>query len=227
MSMSELDDIATGVGDGEYEAPSQFVRPPDAGEYTFMRVVEDEERDFKFGRFTTKGDNPQSAAWYNIKAVIQGGPFDGRYVSGGFNTLVSSYRNGTTADDFVRSAKASARPKTFKEWDLAIPTIFGPFKAVIDWEWTCMDCTDDNDKPIVFLKGMRGPKKPKKYDGVRVKVTKNPDGTTPHVVECPECHKEIGARAQIKTYVVSSATSRPAQSPTVTIPSADLPPAEG
>jgi hypothetical protein len=214
-ALANLDDVETGSKEGEYEPPSEFARPPIAGEYTLVKVFEKDE-DFKSGRSIYEG---QGFAWFNFKAQIQGGDADGKIVFGGANTMKSNFRNGTTAEDLIRAHRSSARPTTIAAFEETIGRsdlrktlksdklgplpgkLSGPFNAKLDWEWRCKDCQE------TFLKGFRNPKSPKKYKGAPVKVNKLKDGSVDHVQVCPGCSQKVGANLIIKSYVVPTTAS--------------------
>jgi hypothetical protein len=211
-----------------YEAPSEFRRPPIAGTYTLMR---DQEGGFKAG--VAVSAKVGTFVWYNFRSKVQGGDNDGSIVFGGCNTMVSSFRNGTTVQDYIRSAKSSIRPtsaellkeaKAQEDEDnksYILETVAGPFTAKLDWEFRCKECE------LTFLKGYKNPKSPKKYDGVKVKsIAKLKDGTTNHIQVCPNCNANVGANANIVTFVVSQAGA-PTPNTTQTVDSADLAPVAG
>lgn len=212
---ASLDDVQTGSGGDDYQPPSEFVRPPDAATFVFMRQ-QDTDNDFKKGRSVY---NDAGFAWFNFKTVIQGGPFDGRIVFAGCNTLVSAYRHGSSADDFLRASKSTLRPTTVKTYEDAVEKTFGPFMASVNWEWRCRTCEE------TFLKGAKNPKAPKKYEGPKPIVAKRQDKTVDHVQVCPQCKADVGAQATIATFIVPRADQKSA---VVTAPAPqNLPPAAG
>lgn len=216
-NVAAMDDVAVGVGAGDYEPPSEFARPPDAGTYTFMRV-DDQEGDLKHGRTVTKTGQPM--AWFNFKAQIVGGALDGRICFLGCNTLVSTFRKGSTADDFLRSARSSARPTTMKTYEEAVTRTFGPFNARGDWEWRCKDCEE------TFATGQKKPKVKKSFkrDNPEVEV-KLVDGSVSQ--KCPLCSADVGANWACLDFVVPKSSNGVVTGPAPTTLASNLPPAIG
>lgn len=188
----------------DYEPPSEFRQPPTAGKYSLMR---DTESEFKAG--VADSEKVGTFVWYNFRSKIQGGDFDGFTVFGGCNTMTSTFRKGTTVQDYIRSAKSPIRPTSAQLLDEAkkqaksenksyiLESVSGPFTAKLDWEWRCKDCEE------TFLKGSKNPKSPKKYTGPKVKaIAKAKDGTTSHIQQCPGCKTNVGANAVIVSFIV-------------------------
>lgn len=210
-----------------YEPPSQFRRPPNAGVYTLMR---DAASDFKAG--VAKSDKVGTFVWYNFRSNIQGGDFDGFTVFGGCNTMVSTFRAGTTVQDYIKSSRSAIRPTSAELLKEAIAQdaqdnksyvleqVAGPFTAKLDWEFRCKDCED------TFLKGQAKPKSPKRYTGPKPVISKTKDGLTNHIQKCPSCQAEVGANAVIVSFIVKDASATAtAKAPIVDV--GELAPAAG
>ncbi len=197
--LNELDDQVTGSNWDEYEAPSESSGPPESGVYTFMRV-EEQEQDFKQGRSVMKDGVP--FAWFNFKMQIQGGPADGRIAFGGCNTITSQFRKASSAADYIKACKNPARPNTFKEYETTIRNTFGPFNALMTWEWRCKDCEE------TFFKGQRNPKVPKRYAGdVKPVVARDAKGNVSPYQKCPICSTSVTANLVIVKFIVTAEAS--------------------
>lgn len=218
--LGNIDDIETGVGQGDYEPPSDNVKPPPAQVYTFLRVDANDD-DYSAERKLDKQGKPFIFA--RFRAQIQGGDHDGRMVFPMINTMVSSFRPGSSADDYLRACRSPERPTTIKGYEQALAKTFGPFNAKTTWEWRCRDCE------TTFLRGAKNPKPPKKYEGPKVIVKKNADGSIPWEIACPECHQTVGAQLVITDFVVPRSNNgvsgpRPVEA---TATATNLPPAAG
>lgn len=186
-----------------YEPPSNFARPPEPKEYTFMRSTD--EGTWKASTYVIgKGENTGlEVAKFRFRGLIQGGLFDGRIAFGSIDTQTSSWKKFSSVTDFIFAAKSSFRPKTAEliaavkeEKPTILERIVGPFNARTNWEWFCKECGE------TFLSGYKNPKSPKKYEGPKVVVAKNVDGSTNHAQKCPGCQAEIGATLIIAGFVV-------------------------
>lgn len=216
--VGQIEDLPIGVIEGEIEDASAFRRPPDAGTYTLVRVEDDADRDFRSGIFTYEG---KGHFWANIVTKVQGGPFDGAVVRGGFNTMTKIGANGTTAHDYLKANGSSARPTSKVEWEKETRKYFGPFKAQINWEWTCQD----GDEYVTFLttQGGKVPKKFKRlYPTANVVVQKDANGKVSHVQLNPFTGEEVGARAVITLYLPKGVAGK-----TVTVPATATVASEG
>ena len=204
-NLNELADVEVGYQGEDYEPSTAFAQPPPAGEYTFMRVA-DQESDYKDG--AGKTEKGTAFFWSNFKVQVQGGQYDGRTAFFGVNTFTFDRKN-SSADDFIRASKSPKRPRTIAEYKRDLPTIVGPFNAVTSWEWNCRDCQ------LTFLKGYIGAKAPKKYTGPKFEVklteTKNSKGqavkVAHHIQQCPQCEQQVGARMVAQRFVVPTAAT--------------------
>ena len=179
-----------------YVPPSDISRPPNPGLYTFQRLLQ-EDYDYTKGRFTYEG---VEYAYYNFRAAIQGGEFNGRTAFGGCNTMTGKYRAGATIQDFILSAGSALRPALadLNACDKAMDIVLGPFQAKCDWEWR------DKDEKQTFLAGGKTPKVPKKYDGPKFSVPKvdKETGLVNHIQKSPFTGQDVGANLIIKYFVV-------------------------
>jgi hypothetical protein len=201
-----------------HELPSEFVKPPDPGIYTFKKTDDDPvEGEFEYDHGKRK------AQQIRFKVAIQGGPSNGRTTFASANTMLSMYRVGHSAADFLMSAKSSLRPKTETAFIDAVRSTHTPFNAKTRWEWYCKDCGD-----TFLVGGPKNAKPPKKYGKLPAsyKVAKNEDKTFHFVQACPDCKQPIGANLGVGDFVVAAGIKTAVVPPATKAPS-DLPPAAG
>lgn len=179
-SLNDLNlDLEVGAAFDEYERPSNSFRPPEPGEYTFLRSTE-QDLEWK----PTKDND----VWTNVRYIIQGGDNNNRSIFDTLSTFVGKFRKASSVQDFLAACDfvgtpANGRRFTVQEILDAVNQTFGPFDAYIDWQAYCPDC----DETVI--------KSSKNFP-------KDADGNLMHEVVCPKCGAKITAKARVKRYIV-------------------------
>lgn len=184
--MADINDmdlnVAAGIAQDEYEAPSEFTRPPEPGQYTFLRRENPK----------VEWSKDKKDLYFKFDAIVQGGKDDGRKVDMFISTTTSQWRKSTSADDFVHACGSQVTPSgtskqpLLKDYRDAVVANSGPFDAVLMWRGYCTTCEEDT------IGGSKQPKFPT-----------TEDGTLSHIMECPKCGTKIGARARVLRFVVT------------------------
>ncbi len=78
---------------------------------------------------------------------------------------------------------------------------FGPFNALVGWEWRCRDCASVTN---TMLTGEKNPKSPSKYTGPPVVVTRDAKGKATAEQTCPTCSQGVMAQLKLSKFVVPS-----------------------
>lgn len=182
MAIDDMElNVEAGIGTDDYEAPSEFFRPPVPGEYSLLRRAKVE----------TSWSRDKKDLYFKFPAEVQGGSDDGAKVFCFVSTTVSPYRKSTSADDYIRSCGAtvsySGRRPTLKDYKEAVEGNPGPFGVVGNWKGYCATCEEET------IGGKNQPKFPFREDG-----------TPDHVTECPQCGSKVGAKFNIARFVVQS-----------------------
>ena len=173
-------DMEVGAAFDEYEKPSNTFRPPEPGEYTFLRSTEHE----LLWLPTKDGD-----IWTNVRYMIQGGPSNNRTVFDTLSTFVGKFRKASSVQDYLAACgydipPANGRRYTVQEIQDAVAQTFGPFEAYTTWQAYCPDC----DKTVI-----RSHKD----------FPKDSSGNLMHEVLCPECGKiKLTPKSRVKRYIV-------------------------
>lgn len=179
-SLNDLNlDIEVGAAVDEYEKPSNSFRPPEPGEYTFIRSS---ERALEW-KSTEIGDIYTSARF-----LIQGGEMNGKSVFDTLGTYVGKFRKASTIQDYLAACGFEGEPENGKRFTAreiieAVEQTFGPFDAYSDWQGYCAECGK------TVLKGSKD-------------FPRDDEGRLLHEAECPECGAKVVARARIKRYIV-------------------------
>lgn len=177
-------DMEVGAAYDEYEKPINAFRPPDPGEYTLLRSVEQ-----PLNWQPTK----DADIWTNVRFIIQGGDANGRNVFDTLSTFVGKFRNASSVQDFLTACGWDGVPENGKRFTAqeimdAVEQTYGPFDAYIDWQAYCPECGK------TVIRNNRG-------------FPRDSEGNLLHVVECPECAEEgtkttVTAKARVKRYIV-------------------------
>src|SRR5919108_2635732 len=180
MNIDDMElNVEAGVTQDEYEAPSEFFRPPNPGEYTFLRRE----------KVDTTWSKDKKDLYFKFPAEIQGGAEDGQKVFFFVSTTVSQWRKSTSADDYVRACgsmvTSNGKRPLLKDYRDAVEGNPGPFNAVIVWKGYCSECEEET------IGGKKQPKFP--YDQ---------DGNLLHTADCPQCGTKVGAKAVPARYVI-------------------------
>lgn len=181
MDLNSLNfDMEVGAAFDEYEKPSTGFRPPEPGEYTFLRSTE-QALEWKP---TASGND----VWTNVRYNIQGGDYNNRSIFDTLSTFVGRFRKASSVQDFLAACgwdgtPANGRRFTIGEIFEAVEQTYGPFDAYIDWQAYCPDCDE------TVIKSARN-------------FPRDNDGNLLHEALCPKCGAKISAKARVKRYIV-------------------------
>jgi len=171
--------------EGEYEAPSEFFRPPTPGKVDLILDKTPEDKDFyELKDFETKEKIPGFSV--NLKFKIQGGVEDGRTFFAFIDTRKARDRNGNMVQDYLRSAGFTGRLVQENDYKDAVKNHIGTATAKLTWTGSKCDlCEKVTVKKLTEF--------PLKSDGL----------TRAHTMPCPSCGETIGAKAKIAMFLVS------------------------
>lgn len=172
---------------GEYEAPSEFFRPPEPterGERETIQAVE-APADGKFYP-VTDFDTRQVIPGFmvNLQFEIKGGKQDGKRFFAMIDTRKKLQRNSSDVKDYLLGMGFAGVLRSVDDFKTAVQTTLAPVDARLTWTGDkCQTC----DKKTV-----------KRISEFPLKD----DGTRNHVTKCPDCGEDVGARVKIAMFYV-------------------------
>lgn len=189
MDLSNMGTVA--IADENYEAPSEFFRPvdPTPAKETTMIIREGDPTLYEnLTDFNTK----EKIAGFsmNQRFKIVGGKQDGATFYAFIDTRKAKDRNGSKVQDYLVASGYQGRLVTLDDFKLAVQSHTGVASAIIGWEGQKCDICDKKTL-----------KKTEDFKNFRA------DGSRNHVMPCPTCGEDIGARATILRFVVKKAVA--------------------
>ena len=190
LNITNLGTQVIDQGEGEYEAPSEFYRPPDPtpkGERTTLVLVEP-PADGKFYPMRD-WDTGETIPGFsvNLHFKIQGGVQDDRE----FYTLIDTrknQRNSSMVKDYLLGMGYTGRLVTVEDFKTAVQTFIAPVQTKLTWTGEkCETCARRTVKKLADF-------------------TLRADGSRRHVTKCPDCGEDVGARVKIVMFFVTTPT---------------------
>lgn len=173
IDISTLNEIVPTTG--EYEAPSEFFRPPEPGKETIIR-------DGDAVTYINKKDGVTTLS-INAKFKILGGLQDGRTFFTFIGTRQNKFRNANDAQDYLLAMGYTERLVTIADYKAALETTILPADVLLTWESDKCSTCDKN----LYQKLKDFPKRS--------------DGSYQHVTKCKDCGEAVGAKVRISKFL--------------------------